>query len=399
MPVDAALRSSDRVGTRLANLFDCLSCPQEPPDETLFACIALESDREILRTFLATFPRLADDDPGLAQLFQRFLTGPPPSAKSAWHYAFANLLHIRKNPARAGDALEGAVVLALHLMEEGLPGAGDYAFPTAKVFLWGSHLLPPAQRIRVDSDGASAILELYLGAEKHVVRLRRTDGEWTAALPRLHRFGTSSDKISILPPVALRPGEFTDVFPLMVTADAGMAATCQQAFDLIADIAPEYQRWVTRLMRHIVLLKNEPSIIRSGSTVRHPGLSHLSYTDNRVSIAEMLIHEVSHQHFRLLERVGPLVDGDDNRLYYSPVKRTGRSLERILLAYHAFGNMLLFYRGCLQDRKLDRTHCARNVDEIEEQLRVLDEPLKSNPSLTDLGQSIYRPLAGRLSLG
>jgi HEXXH motif-containing protein len=395
---DAALCSSDRVSTQSGSLFDCMSCPQEPPDETLFACIALESDREIVRAFLAAFPRLADDDPELAELFQRFLTGPAPSAKSAWHYAFGNLLHIRKNPARAGDALEGAALLALHLMEQGLPGAGEYAFPRAKVFLWGSHLLPPAQRIRVDSDGARATLVFYSGAEKHVVQLSRAGGEWIGALPRLHRFGTLSDKISILPPAALRPEEFTDVFPLMVTADAGMEATCQQALDLIAHIAPEYERWVIRLMRHIVLLKNEPSIIRSGSTVRHPGLSHLSYTDNRVSIAEMLIHEVSHQHFRLLQRVGPLVYGDDGQLYYSPVKRTGRSLERILLAYHAFGNMLLFYRACLQDRKLDRNHCARNVDEIEEQLGVLDEPLKNNQSLTDLGRSIYSPLARRLSL-
>jgi len=399
MPLDAAVRSSDRVGTPSGNLFDCMSCPQEPTDEALFACIALESDREIVRAFLAAFPRLADDDPQLAQLFQRFLTRPAPSAKSAWHYAFGNLLHIRKNADRAGDALEGAVILALHLMEEGSPGAGDYSFPQARVFHFGSHLLPPAQRICVDSDGAGATLVLYSGAEKHVIEFSRTAGEWFGALPRLHRFGTPSDQIVILPPAALRPKEFTDVFPLMITADAGMQATCQQALDLIAAIAPEYERWVTRLMRHVVLLRNEPSIIRSGSTLRHPGLSHLSYTDNRVSIAEMLIHEVSHQHFRLLERLGPLVDGNDTQLYYSPVKRTGRSLERILLAYHAFGNMLLFYRACLQDRKLDRSHCARNVDEIEQQLRVLDEPLKDNPSLTDLGQSIYRPLAGRLSLG
>jgi HEXXH motif-containing protein len=398
MPLDAAARSSDRVNAPSESLFDCMSCPQERADEALFACIALESDREIVRAFLAAFPRLTDD-PRLAQLLQRFLTRPAPSAKSAWHYAFGNLLHIRKNPGRAGDALEGAAILALHLMEEGAPGAGDFSFPLPKVFLWGSHLLPPAQRIRVDSDGDRATLVLCSGAEKHVVQMDRTDGEWIGALPRLHGFGAPSGKIGILPPAALRPEEFTDVFPLMVTADAGMEATCQRAFDLIAATAPEYERWVTRLMRHIVLLKNEPSIIRSGSTVRHPGLSHLSYTDNRVSIAEMLIHEVSHQHFRLLERVGPLVDGNDNQLYYSPVKRKGRSLERILLAYHAFGNMLLFYRACLQDRKLDRNHCARNVDEIEEQLRILDEPLNDNPSLTDLGQSIYRPLSRRLSLG
>jgi hypothetical protein len=379
-----------------AQSFRGMSCPQEPIDEELIEYIALESSRAILQSFLTELkPSVDSSSIGLTTLLSEWVERATPSA-AAWHFSFGNLAYITKLPKRANEAVKYAASSALHLMSHGAVGAWRADFSEPQPVLWGEYVLPSADEISVQSDGKNAILEIQADSTAHVLEFSRSPSGWKGPLTRLPQFGSSERPITILPPSAVNPAEFRDVFASMATATPTMVATCEAAIDITASVAPQYVGWITRLMRHIVLLTERDSIIQSATSVRHPGFSYLSFSTNPLSIAEMLVHEVSHQHFNLLARLGPLVDPSHQKQYYSPLKATGRPLDRILLAYHAFGNVLLFYRACLQHGRLDQSHCVRTVSEIEGQLRTMDASLRDNPALTALGRVMFEPLAGRL---
>jgi HEXXH motif-containing protein len=109
----------------------------------------------------------------------------------------------------------------------------------------------------------------------------------------------------------------------------------------------------------------------------------------------MLIHEATHQYFHLLARYGALDDGT-GEMYFSPIKGTERPVNMILLAYHAFGNVLLFYRLCRRKRLKDAGYCRKNELQLLPQLRKLEEALVHTNALTPLGEALWRPLAVRL---
>jgi len=116
-----------------------------------------------------------------------------------------------------------------------------------------------------------------------------------------------------------------------------------------------------------------------------------------MSLAETLVHEASHQYFYLLSRLEPVDDGTDKNLYYSPFAGTERSLDRILLAYHACGNILLLYRLCQQNGAPDDGYCAQREDAVMTQLAQLAAPLRNNFALTWVGRALYDPLVERLA--
>ena len=110
----------------------------------------------------------------------------------------------------------------------------------------------------------------------------------------------------------------------------------------------------------------------------------------------MLVHECSHQYYHLLTRLGPVDDGSDTTLAYSPVKNTGRPISMILLAYHAFANVELFYRHCQAAGLEDEGYCANNQEGLKPQLEQLEQALSATDALTELGQALWEPLAERI---
>ncbi|HEX5707813.1 MAG TPA: HEXXH motif-containing putative peptide modification protein, partial [Pyrinomonadaceae bacterium] len=110
----------------------------------------------------------------------------------------------------------------------------------------------------------------------------------------------------------------------------------------------------------------------------------------------MLVHESSHLYLHLLCRLGPINDGTDKTLYYSPAVRRPRPLERILVAYHAFANMSLLYRLCMEVGIDDEGYCALNQEKTLPQLEQLEAPLLDNPALTPIGRALFEPLYRRL---
>ena len=171
------------------------------------------------------------------------------------------------------------------------------------------------------------------------------------------------------------------------------------ALDVLDRFAPDYSLWVLRLLREIVPLESASDCMRSGSSVAEPGSCHMSFRNGPVALAEMLVHETTHQYYYLITRFGPVDDGTDQQLYYSPAKQCGRPIAYILIAYHAFANVLLFSRQCLAAGHKDEDgHLHRNVDTLTGWTETLDEALQKTNALTGCGLALWLPLARELQV-
>jgi HEXXH motif-containing protein len=164
------------------------------------------------------------------------------------------------------------------------------------------------------------------------------------------------------------------------------------ALGILERHAPGYRRWVSRAVRYVVPLTPVPGVQISGSTDKAPATVCLSARPWPAELAEALVHESAHQYLHMLSRLGPLDDGSDPALYYSPLKKTGRPIRGILVAYHAAANILLWTRAALASGVDDAAYFERNAAELPAKLAVLDEALSSTASLTTLGRLLWQPL-------
>ncbi len=160
---------------------------------------------------------------------------------------------------------------------------------------------------------------------------------------------------------------------------------------------PSSLPWITAVLRHLVLTDPGPGLMESGSSRGLPGFAHMSHGD-QLRLAEMLVHELSHQYYYIGTRLGPVDDGTDDKLYWSPVKQTGRPIANILLAYHAFGNVALLMRQLRDGSAQPAERIAENLASVIDDLRPLQEALESTRSLTEVGIGLYEPLSNALRL-
>ena len=115
-----------------------------------------------------------------------------------------------------------------------------------------------------------------------------------------------------------------------------------------------------------------------------------------IILAENLVHEASHQYVHLMTRIEVLDDGSDHTLYFSPVTGRERPLAAILVAYHAFANVLLFLNDCIRTGFDGDGYAKARVKEVIPKVEVLESALKDNPALTTVGRALVTFLQGRL---
>jgi HEXXH motif-containing protein len=180
--------------------------------------------------------------------------------------------------------------------------------------------------------------------------------------------------------------------------------TCDAAVSLIAEFADIYLPWVSNVIRDLVPLRARPGIFSSGSIDLSPGVvcvsNSVSNHENPWALAEVLVHEATHQYLYIARRLGRMDDGKDDTLYFSPFRNTGRPIYNILITYHAFANVVLFYRTALaHGQSADGTSALvvqERVKELEQTLQPLEQALQSTRSLTPLGLALWEPLRGQL---
>jgi len=378
------------------------SCPQVGLDEQFLEFVAVEHARAVTRELLG---RHADDlqerAPGVRELFGRWAASAA-SFSTTWHPAFARCHQALMN-GEGQSVINDAICLALHLSASVRDAVWRATFHAATRVRWDRWTLAPGNEIDVRVAGATAHISVLSNGIPHSYEFQRTRGKWERVCGETDVFPIVvgvSPRVLLWAPAALAEVDWADgepSYPCDVPA-AEIVASIRSAVAILRRAAPAYWPWVRRVLRGVIPVGGSNLVIRSSSSSDRPGLIGISFPAPPIAIAEMLVHESSHQYFHLLSRLQQPDDGTDTTLYYSPVRRTGRPLRGILVAYHAFANVLLFYRLTKRYRVEDGGYCAREARKLVPQLRELELPLRSSRALTMTGHALWEPLARQLQL-
>jgi hypothetical protein len=372
------------------------SCPLESFDESLAQMIAGEYARSVLGVFVERFAQVLSKN-GLGDLFSSLLKADLP-LELAWSSDLGNLYHA----TRLGDedhAMKTAAAFALMAGAKGFSGEWELELGKPIKFFWDDWVLPGCDKLTVINSDANALIKLSLGSDQTRVSFARSLDGWKCQRPawaaRLPSFGSGRRQLVLLPgSAAVDSGLFRDVdfaAAALETFSPALIETLTHALDLLEEHLPHYFDWVVRIIRRVAVLHFERNVLHSGSHENQYGTIHISDNSRVLSLAEMLIHEASHQYFELLNKLGPTVDPGHTELYYSPVKQCDRPLNKIMFAYHAFANVMLFYRG-VDECGLADSSSAKFQNVLNDELRQLEQPLLESDAILPIG----RVLVGRL---
>jgi HEXXH motif-containing protein len=373
------------------------SCPQEGSNRELSHEIVAAHAQAYRAEFLEHFgDLLAARSPGLAELL-RSLDDHEVRFDDAWDVSVGYMRRavLDDDPE---SALQHAAALGLRLNAFGVPGEWEVELGDARRLRLDGWLLPAARKLSVRAQPDS--IEVGLGAKlRRGAEFERYRGAWRGRgaepLPSERVYGCP---VTVLEEPALDGLRFGGELTFSRLTPDQILAKVRRSMQLLRDCAPEYLPWTQGVLRSVIPLHAERSEIRSGSDLDKPGAVQASFPIRTVALAETWVHECSHQYFQILTRVGPLEDGTDTELYYSPVRQMGRPIAMILLAYHAFANVLLFYRSCRAAGPANREYLEVNELRLVPQLRQLEAPLRKTPALTELGRALFEPLAARIEI-
>jgi len=247
--------------------------------------------------------------------------------------------------------------------------------------------------LQVESDGQRAVAHCtYEDSNIPVQLLKQDDGSWLGNIAHIPNVNTTSGPIALLTEQTATK-ELVDYSGFHLLSDKQLDVTFwTEMFSRLHSENPPYYSWVTRALRWLVLVDsgNQRKLV-SSSHPNLPGLAYISNLPDFLSISEMLIHEASHQYFNAVTHLGDVADPSDARRYYSPFVNTMRPLDRIALAYHAFGNVFLFYRSYV-DRSLSDRDIESRLSRTLADLKTVEGFLIDNPALTNLGLYLIEPL-------
>ena len=299
-------------------------------------------------------------------------------------------------------ALQHAAGVGLRLNRGGESGRWETELAAPARLRLDGWLLPKAAALSVTSDSQRVSVRV-IQPEKRAATfvfkrtprsLKLETGRGATRLPALRPYGCT---MTLLNGSALDGLRFGGELALSRLRPEQISAKIRASLRLLQDTAPEYMAWVRMLVRAVIPLHAQISEIRSGSDFDNPGVTQMSFPIRTVALAETWVHECSHQQFQVVTRAGAVDDGSDTKLYYSPVRLMDRPIDKILLAYHAFANVLLFYRAC-RAAGLTNGYLEINEQRLIPQLRQLQAPLRSTGALTDIGAALFEPLAERIGV-
>lgn len=371
------------------------SCPFEPFTEALAPMVAEEYARGISRAFLDRHRgRIEQDAPRVRAVLDRWLEGS--GRGGGWGLCFGDAYRSVHRGETAYDTCIAAA-MATHVGGLGLPGAWDARFSTPARLRWGRLLLPPCTALAVESDGATAAITTTCNGDRRSTVLTRDGQGWRGDVEHLPMVTRCSLQLAVLPAGALLLRDFDDLIAkALPSIDPRMVEVFDRAVEIIECYTPMYIPWIRRALHNVFVLYPRADTIESGSVEHYLGLIHVSAHAQPLPIAELLVHEAAHQHMNLLTKLGPVDDGSDRNMYYSPPVDKQRRVSLIMAAYHAFANVLLFYRLCRQNGIAERKECDRQEGILWPWLETLEAPLRDNPALTDIGRALWLPLKSQL---
>lgn len=265
----------------------------------------------------------------------------------------------------------------------------------------GGHVFAPGGEVQASShDG---ILELRI--DRDVVRARlRPDG--------MVLIEAGSERPA---PITLARVEHIHI----IESEAGAAAVLQQAkqwfpvawdsmrppgrhsviadaLSLLDDVAPHYAEWIRHALNFIILLPHIENRSCSGSWADASGMIYMTEPVSALEAAEILVHESSHQYFHMLERISDMCKPGPREMFYSPPVKRDRPLDRILVAYHAFANVLIMYMAAFEQGHGDQ-YTVNRFHAFCQDVATLEGYLDRSNGLSDLGLTLFLPLRAALT--
>ncbi len=250
-------------------------------------------------------------------------------------------------------------------------------------------MTPPVQQIR--ASGQDGVLQLLAPQAPALVFDRSALDEALSPLPHVgvERAGFW------LPEQAPSDALWADASPGFSQAPlTSVVQTLREAIELIRTHASEYLPWVERAIRTVVPIASTKTLSVSRSARGEHGIIWASFPCSVLHAAEVLIHEASHQYYYMTEHGVWMTNLlNDDRNYLSPYVQKQRRIDRILFAYHAFANVLLFHRQC---GDTGRNADSQDMKTQAHQLAQVDRYLAESPGLTGAGRALYRALRERV---
>lgn len=294
-----------------------------------------------------------------------------------------------------------AAALAIRMHAFGLEGEWQFQLDNPVSFLFDRWMLPLGDAVRVSATSQTVLIDTHT-----------EDGWRQTAFRRRGENGWESNDAKPLP-LTLHPELRCTVVPVEYLPAASPAQllakglydgdsrnadtnlflkTCSGATELISEYAGMYLPWVRHVVKDLIPLPPRPGVLHSASGNLAPGVISVTNQDLRCALAEQLVHEATHQYLYILKRLGPMDDGTDETLYFSPFRNMGRPILYILFAYHAFANVLLFYRMARANGLSDDEPGMSDQQKLEENLQTVDKALQTTRALTPLGRALWEPL-------
>lgn len=386
------------------------SCPQSGHGRTYTEFVVTDHTQQVVAGFIdERGGELKACAPGVADLMSIWLATPA-AFDTVWDIAFGDLYAALSNPTI--DPSVPAAEVAIRLIEGGLSGEWEAHFSAPCRLRFGRWLLPAADVIRVSADVAEAQVNLLVGGVWQMTTYCREERGWKGVdLTTIPFVEVADTEVAVLgadalSPLCARRLLTADAYAFDAAETTGSPEwidTCQNALTLIHDASDLYHSWVRTVLRAVVPLKARGQTLNSGSERFSPGAVCVSDQQQTWLLAETLVHEATHQYFNIATRLGALDDGSDQRLHFSPFRNKDRPMLYILVAYHAFGNVLLFYRAARDQGFAPPTSSASDAlanreQTLAAQLRVVEPMLRDATSVTPLGRAMWEPLSHQLNL-
>lgn len=338
--------------------------------------------------------RLSGAHPSLVAALEQIASAPM-SGEQALRLPVAQLA--RAMHASDDDAAWAAAsLLAERTLQGGVRSPWQVTLAEPRALRFGALLSPTGQTFEVDvSAGAAARLRVQqLDGTWRECSLSRPDETWQR-LPRA-RLHESFALIATRPP--------TDVLwlepdhPVSAVDATEVTAVTEEAVRQIGRYAPEYLPWIDRVVRCIVPIEAPAETSLSSSTKGQHGIICASFPASVVHMSEVLVHEAAHQYVNIVEHAAFTVNLPmDGRTYFSPYVKRQRNIDRILFAYHAFANVLLFHRRCLAGGADPKDYQGNSLTDQEQMLAMVQGYLRENTStLSAVGRAIFEPLDERV---
>jgi hypothetical protein len=320
--------------------------------------------------------------------------------KSVWHPSLKALIDVAQSEcsdkAKAG-ALEVAAVSTLGLTP---PSKREVVVIDRKRVTFDRFCLPAARVVRYCGDDATFRIEGVDGSSEFEICFARSDlsvlesSVSESVFARDFLFGAERTPYVF-------GKELVDIDTALYPAkeargdDIGLSSL-REAYAILDEYCEEYGKWVRNVIFHLRPIISPNNEMISGSNISRPGEVEIAINVAPIRIAEMLVHEASHQYIYVVLLAGKKLTRNGGE-FYNPVLKRERPVDKIFLALHAFVNTERFIVKCLESGYNEYFLAKNYLVSLRAEINELLRPFLSHSCLTDVGQEVLRDIMSQRS--